>query len=140
MRIAAGIILMVLGLLGLGGLVMGLASSSGDFSLLPTVPWRILSAGLIVAAGVYCLRRRYWGMCVVSTWLALLIGIFSAVVSVVAPSLFGPVFPTWVFMVWGAWVMIAGAAVSTIFIYRRREDWQKSEASLELPNDQHLRD
>jgi hypothetical protein len=129
MRIAAGTILIALGVLGLGGLAMGLASSRGDLSVLTFVLWRTLSAGLIVAAGVYCVRRKYWGICAVSAWFALLIGLSSAILSLVVPSLYGPVFPTWVSMVWGTWVMLGGAVISTIFIYRARREWQKPGAS-----------
>jgi len=134
MRIAAGIILMVLGMVGLVGLVLGLSHSSIDLSI---VPWRIISGGFLVTGGVYCLKRRYWRLCLASALLALLIGISSAIFSVVGASLYGPVPPTWVFMVWGTWVMLAGAAISTIFIYRTKKQWQKSETSPELHGGQN---
>ena len=136
MRIAAGIILIVLGMVGLVGLVLGPSYSSIDPSI---VPWRIISGGFLVTGGVYCLKRRYWRLCLASALLALVIGISSAIFSVVVPSLYRTVFPAWVFMAWGTWVMLAGAAISTIFIYRRKKQWQKPEASPDFSDGQHLR-
>jgi len=123
MRKAAGIILIILGMIGLIGLVRALSDSGVDPSSLGVILWRIASGALLVIGGVFCLRRRYWPACLASALLALFIGISSTISSLQLPPPVGPLF-----MTWGTWIMIGGAAISTIFIIRRRKDWQKSQS------------
>jgi len=120
MRTAAGIMLIILGILGLIHLIIiGL----GDFGILlsspPFVLWRIVFGAFFVTGGVLCLMRRYWGLCLASALLALFIGGFS----VVQPLLHG-----YFLMTWNTWIPILGAVISTIFISLTKKEWQKSQA------------
>lgn len=130
MRIAAGIILISLGVFGIVGLIMGL-SNSGVYAellryILPILG-RIASGALLVAGGVFCLKRRYWGACLASALVALLIGIPSTIDYVrwiktgMGPS--GPIS-----MTWGIWILLLGAVISTIFISLTKKEWQKSQS------------
>ena len=120
MRKAAGIILIVLGMIGLIGLVLALSDSGIDLSSLFIILWRIVSGALLVIGGVLCLKRRYWGACLASALLALFIGISSASFSLQVPSPVGPLF-----MTWGTWIMVLGAVISTIFISLTKKEWQE---------------
>jgi len=118
MRIAAGIMLIILGMFGLIGLIIiGL----GDFRVLlsspPFVLWRIGFGAFFITGGVLCLMRRYWGLCLASALLALFIGVFS----VVEPLLHG-----YFLMTWNTWIPILGAVISTMFIALTKKEWQKS--------------
>ena len=126
MRKAAGILLIILGTFEVVLMIidlsyvrdLGLASSS----LLPMI-WgivfgRIVSGGLLVAGGVLCLRRRYWGLCLVSALLPLLISIND----VVLKDLTGGD------MLWRFWVPLPGQLIATIFISVRKGEWSESQA------------
>jgi hypothetical protein len=128
MRIAAGIISIILGIVGLIGLVMGL-SPSGIYLLssLPRILWRIGSAALLISGGVFCLQRRYWGACLASALVALFIGISSTIDYVrYITTYIRPLGP--ISMTWGIWILLLGAVISTIFIIRRKKEWQKISA------------
>ena len=130
MRIAAGIILISLGAFGIVGLVMGLSNSGIYVELLRyilPILGRAASGALLVAGGVFCLKRRFWGACLASALVALLIGIPSTIDYIrwiktgMAPS--GPIS-----MTWGIWILLLGAVISTTFISLTKKEWQKSEA------------
>ena len=130
MRRAAGIILMVLGIVGLIGLVI---VTSNIYVELPRylylILWRIGSAALLVIGGVFCLRRRYWRACLASALFALLIGISSTVdylmiilrhITTYRMGQAGPIS-----MTWGIWILLLGAIISIIFIIRRKKEWSE---------------
>ena len=120
MRIAAGIILIILGIFGLIHLlIIGLSDFSLHLSPLPFILWRIVFGAFFVTGGGLCLMRRYWGLCLASALLALFIGGFS----VVQPLLQG-----YFLMTWNTWIPILGAVISTIFISLTKKEWQKSQA------------
>ena len=129
MRIAAGIILIISGIVGLIGLLMSLTGIY--LHLLPYLPrilWRIVSIALLVAGGVFCLKRRYWRACLASALLALFIGISSTIdyLRYIATNRFGPLSDGPISMFWGIWILLLGAVISTIFICLRKKEWQKS--------------
>ena len=130
MRIAAGIVLISLGIFGIVGLVMGLSNSGIYVELLRyilPILGRIASGALLVAGGFFCLRRRYWGACLASALVALLIGVPSTIDYVrwiktgMGPS--GPIS-----MTWGIWILLLGAIISTTFISLTKKQWQKSQS------------
>ena len=129
MRKAAGIILIVSGMVGLTGLVMSLTGTYSD--LLPylhLILWRIATAVLLVAGGVFCLKKRYWGACLAAALVALLIGISSTIdyVRYIGGTHMVPLGA--VSMTWGIWILLLGAVISTIFIIRRKKEWQRPQA------------
>jgi hypothetical protein len=128
MRKAAGIILIILGMIGLIGLVVGLSRSGIYLSFLPSVLWRIGSGALLVAGGVFCLRRRYWGPCLASALLALFIGVSATIDNLryIATHKMGPLSDGPVGMTWGTWILLLGAVISTTFISLTKKEWQKS--------------
>lgn len=130
MRRAAGIILIISGTVGLIGLVFVL---TGTYShLLPylhLILWRIVLVAILVAGGVFCLRRRYWRACLASALVALFIGISSTIdyLRYVAthnvrllPG--GPIS-----MTWGIWILLLGAVISAIFICLRKSEWSEPQ-------------
>ena len=119
MRKTAGIILIILGMWGLIGLITVLIflSAPGMNPYLPFFLWRIICAPFFVIGGVFCLRKKYWRVCLASTLLAVFIGI----AEVVAPLVEGRYF----FMTWQTWILALGGLISTIFISLRKKAWQE---------------
>ena len=133
MRQAAGIILIISGIVGLIGLVTSLSSGNIYLYLLPYLPrilLRIVPIALLVAGGVFCLKRRYWRACLASALLALFIGISSTIdyLRYVATHKLGPLSDGPISMTWGIWILLLGAVISTIFICLRKSDWSESQA------------
>jgi hypothetical protein len=130
MRKAAGIMLIILGISGLIGVALNLSNSGIYLSRLFVILWRIGSGALLVSGGVFCLRRRYWGPCLASALLALVIGISSTIdmLRYMGPSGMGPFWEGGVSLAWGTWIMALGAVVSTVFISLTKKEWQKSQA------------
>ena len=128
MRIAAGIILISLGTVGLAGLVISLTYIPSELlRLIFPILGRIASGVLLVAGGVFCLRKRYWGACLASALVALLIGIPSTIdyVRWVQTAMW-PL--ELISMTWGIWILLLGAVISTIFIAVTKKQWQKSQS------------
>jgi hypothetical protein len=130
MRIAAGIILIILAIFGLVNLIISMRDLSGLHTpssfLWQFVYHQIVRYGFIVAAGVLCLKRKYWGLCLAPALFALLTGISS----VVEPLLrgYGYFLPSW-----QTWILVIGALISTIFISLAKKEWQKPQALPDSP-------
>ena len=122
MRIAAGIMLIILGMWGLEGLISGIIilSDSGMNPYVPFFLWRIICIPFFVIGGVFCLRQKYWRVCLASASVAVFIGI----AIVVAPLLEGRYF----FMTWQTWILVLGGLIATIFISLRKKEWQEISA------------
>ena len=126
MRKAAGIILIILGMVVLVELIY--VSVMSDISIhssyfLSTL-WGVVSRGIVyggflVAGGVLCFKRRYWGLCLVSALLTL----FFKIIPLVEVLLRGHLYITW-----GTWIVLPGALIATIFISRTRKEWQEISA------------
>ena len=94
------------------------------------LPHTIVFGGLLVAGGVYCFKRRYWGLCLVSALVPLCLWITMVAVSLVAVVTEGSLedsFSSW----WHIWTVVLGTLVSTIFISIRKKEWQKISGSLD---------
>jgi hypothetical protein len=129
MRKAAGIILLILVVFGLVTTIIGvrtliglhIPSSTLVSNLFGFVYNRIVWGGFLVAGGVLCLKRKYWGLCLAPALFALLVQI-----SVVVQSLLGHFL-----MSWQTWVWVIGALISTIFISLTKKEWPENQG---LPN------
>lgn len=131
MRKAAGVILIISGIVGLIGLVMSLTGIYVELlRYLHLILWRIGSGALLVIGGVFCLKKRYWGPCLASALLALFIGISSTIdyLRYIATHMLGPLSDGPVSMIWGTWILLLGAVISTVFIYLRKSEWSESQA------------
>jgi hypothetical protein len=123
MRIAAGIILIILGGFGLQGVIFLLSDLTIGLSSIPVsvvfiILWYIVLAAFYVTGGVLCLRKKYWRVCLASASFAVFMGIFEVVVpSVVLGHL--------VVMPWTTWIVNIGAVISTIFISLSKKEWQE---------------
>ena len=124
MRKAAGIILLILVVFELGPIIIGVIGLSVSGFLYSTLWWplvfqRIVWSGFFVAAGVLCLKRKYWGLCLASALLVFLLRI-PAVVEQLLQGI--PIS-----MIWGYWIPVIGALISTIFICLRKSEWSESQ-------------
>jgi hypothetical protein len=86
MRKAAGIILIILGVLTapglfiiLWGLANGFYSSYTLSYALPGMVVGIAHAPFLVTGGVFCLRKKYWRACLAAASFAVLAGIYALV-------------------------------------------------------------
>ena len=124
MRIAAGIIFIILVVSGLVALIIDVrvVIGSGPFPSPVSLLWqfvylRIVQGGFLVAAGVLCLKGKYWGLCLATALYALLIGISSVVEMLLHEHLS--------IMAWRVWILFVGALISTIFISLTKKEWQE---------------
>jgi len=106
MRKAAGILMIILGMATIGFFVYGIQPYYGlAFNLL-----MIFSTVFIITGGVFCLRRKYWIVCFISSLL----------------------FPCFVILLW-MWILpyglglffIPGGIISAIFVGLRRREWHE---------------
>jgi hypothetical protein len=118
MRIASGIILIVLGAFGLIGLTIGLSHFDINLYSLAVSLLRIVVDAFLVAGGVLCLTRRYWGLCLASALFALFIEVFT----MVTPLPVGRFIMTWDIL-----VLVIGAIISAIFISVTKGEWHETQ-------------
>jgi membrane protease YdiL (CAAX protease family) len=128
MRIASGIILIILGVFGLRGLFFLLRESMIRVSYIPfsavfTIIWYIVPVVLFVSGGIFCLRKKYWRVCLAAASFA----VFMAIVTVVEPS----VVLGRLVMPWIAWFVVIGAVISTVFISLSKKEWQEISNSVD---------
>jgi hypothetical protein len=122
MRIAAGILMIAVGMALLVNFVPRLIEEgAGSFDLPFVNLVVVISALFFVAGGVFCLRRRYWKVCFASSLLLLVLLAFLLLIFWVLWSLlYAPV--------WWMVVPIPVGILPIIFVCLRRRDWQKSQA------------
>jgi hypothetical protein len=131
MRKAAGTILIIAGVFGLIGLVIGLTGIYVELlRYIHLILWRIVSITLLVAGGVFCLRRRYWRECLATALLALFIGLPSTIgmIRYITASRAGLFSGGGMSLTWGAWILLLAGVISTIFVCLRKSEWWKSQA------------
>ncbi len=128
MRKAAGIILLILVVFGLVTTIIGvrtliglhIPSSTLVSNLFGFVYNRIVWGGFLVAGGVLCLKRKYWGLCLAPALFGFLIPIPSLVRG-------NPSIST----TWETWILVVGALISTILITLTKKEWPENQG---LPN------
>jgi hypothetical protein len=134
MRIAAGIILIILGalnvpgLLVLRGLVLSLIFSHIPIYVVPGILLAIVQAPLYITGGIFCLTRKYWRVCLASASFAFLVGIYGLVAVLLS---------RYTFESWSDWniaralVLFTVEVIAVIFIIRRKKQWQKISDSVD---------
>jgi len=109
MRRAAGILMIILGMTMMGFFLYAYYSGQGSYGpgfFFPIL--MIFSTVFIITGGVFCLRRKYWTVCFISSIL----------------------FPCFAIFLW-MWVIpyglgllsIPGGIISAIFVGLRRREW-----------------
>jgi hypothetical protein len=135
MRKAAGIILISIGVFFLCILIDGLVVFGIGFFPAPFVPIvpqgfivGVLLLVLVVAAafritgGIFCLRRKYWRVCLASASFAVFFSFFFS-----GGPLLGRGASLWsgnILMSLIAWVMLFAGVIAVIFILRTKKEWQ----------------
>lgn len=117
MRIAAGVLMIILGMVSLITFVSVLIDY-GSYSLGLDL-FMIILGVFVVTAGVFCLIKKAWGLCLASA----LFAVFTAIVSLMGSSMGGFSSSNWL-----AWSLILVGIISTIFICATKREWQKSQA------------
>jgi len=124
MRIAAGIIMIILGVVRVANVIISTSVLPGSFTdshslfegLWMFGYWPIVYGALFVTGGILCIGKRYWGLCLVSSLLALVGGIYT----VVQRLLLGDSLVTW-----ETWILVVGAVIATIFISLTKHEWEE---------------
>ena len=130
MRKAAGIILIILGIVEVGGAIISVRGLlAGTMSIPVSAIWLAVSfpivyAALLVTGGVLCVRKKYWELCLTSALLALVVGIVPVVAQLLRGSLD-------VLVAWENWIVVVGAVISTIFISLMRKEWKEISDSVD---------
>jgi hypothetical protein len=130
MRIAAGIILIIVAVVLLVGTIVdviaqmnALAFRSGPITFILTmVQIPIILGGLLVAGGVLCFKRRHWGVCLVSAVITLAFWIIPVVAVLTGGDLS---------IGWRYCIIVVGAVIATIFISLRKREWQEISDSVD---------
>jgi hypothetical protein len=127
MRKAAGIILIISGVLGLIGLVIFLTGNDEVLRYIHFILWHIISITLLVAGGAFCLRKRYWRECLASALLALFMGLSSTIdyLRYIAAIRAGLFYGGGMSLAWGFWILLLVGVISIIFICLKRKEWQE---------------
>ena len=134
MRKAAGIILITLGVLSLCLLINVLVVFGISFFLVPfypipqALPAAVVLLGLIVPAafyvtgGIFCLRRKYWRVCLASASFAVLFSVWDLGGSLLSSNILMGLIP---------WVMLVAEVIAVIFILRTKKEWQEISDSVD---------
>jgi len=126
MRIAAGILLIVLGVLGLVvpiSVITAMPDLDYQLSLVPVIVVRIVYAAFIITGGIFCLRRKYWRVCLASASFGVLLGVLDVAEPLVSFGRFATR--------WDIWVVFIAAVIATIFIAVTKREWQKISDSVD---------
>ena len=131
MRKAAGIILITLGVYFVYFLITGLVAFGIGFLLEVFRPGavglvaRVVVLGSVgvaafhITCGIFCLRRKYWRVCLASASFAVLIAVCDSASG-------GWVFSGNIAMGSIPWVVLVAALIAVIFIGLRRKEWQET--------------
>ena len=111
MRMAAGVLLLLLGLILLIGLILVFIAGNIPGLFLAIYLLETLCAVFFVTGGVFCLKRRYWKVCFSSAFVAVVIMILY---------LTGPLDTA----SWLDWFVIITGVFPIIFVSLRKTEWQ----------------
>ena len=115
MRKAAGIMLVIFGILLLNTLVSalrgyGIPVHQIVFNLLMIIP-----VAFLITGGIFCLQKKYWKVCLAAAWLA----VFTMIVSLTGSSPSDLDWLSWVFSILGT--------LSIIFVYLTKTEWKEKQ-------------
>ena len=136
MRQAAGIILIILGIVRVVNMFITMSVMLGQFidshSLFEAVwilgYWPIVYGALFITGGILCIGKKYWGLCLTSALLALV----GCIYTVVQALLRGHLDNLGDFLItWETWILVVGAVISTVFISLSRKEWQEISDSVD---------
>jgi len=114
MRRAAGILMMILGMVLLVTFVVVLIQYGIPVYEYAIDLLMIILAVFIVTGGILCLMKKYWGLCLASALLAVFFMIFWLMGSPYALN-------------WLAWFFITMGTFPIIFVCLRKKEWQTQE-------------
>jgi hypothetical protein len=137
MRKAAGIILIIIGVLFLWVLIDVVVAFGISFFFLghyyliaQAVVAAVVLLSLVVPAafcvtgGIFCLRRKYWRVCLASASFAVFSSVFDSV--------WGARFLSdYISTGWTTWVMLVAEVIAIIFILRTKKEWQEISDSVD---------
>ncbi len=112
MRITAGILLIVLGMVLLISFVYVLIDYGG-YDLAIDL-FAIIASVFIVTGGVFCLMRKVWGLCFASALVVILFMLFWLIGSRLAET-------------WLTWLISIVGTLPIIFVCVRKREWQESQ-------------
>jgi hypothetical protein len=126
MRRAAGIILIIICMVMLVDMIIALSGKAYSYSFWSII-WFAVSnwivyGGLLLTGGILCLKRRYWGLCLVSALLVLSFVIINLVEHLLRGGLY---------MNWFTWIVLPGTLIAAIFISVRKKEWQEISDSVD---------
>jgi hypothetical protein len=123
MRIAAGILMIMYGVRTIGFLVASPVSDWGYADYLdPLDLVVIISNVFIITGGVFCLKRKYWKLCLASSLCLLLFMIFDKYPFYPVPFKF--YIHTWLHMT----LYLPWGIIPLIFVLLRKSEWQEISA------------
>ena len=120
MRKAAGVIMIILGAIVIGIIVFVLSLWRAS-RIDPLGTFMVAWTGFAFIGGILCLTRRYWGVCLASAIAAVVLGI----VGLPLVARFGWGIPGVIAGIFGFPLVLAGGIASTVFISRRKKEWQE---------------
>jgi hypothetical protein len=116
MRQAAGIMLVIFGMLLLNTLVSALRGYDIHVYEIVSNLLMIIPVGFLITGGIFCLQKKYWKVCLASAWFAVLIMILWLTGS--HPDAF----------LWLSWVFSILGTLSIIFVYLTKEEWKEIQS------------
>jgi hypothetical protein len=130
MRIAAGILLIILGIVRVANIIINMSVPGAfinSYSLwegfLIFGYWPVVYGALFITGGILCIAKKYWGLCLISSLLALVGGIYAVAQTLVLGDSIS--------IYWETWILIVGALISTIFISITKKEWQEISDSVD---------
>jgi len=129
MRIAAGILLLIVAVVIVVGMITDVFGHMSDFGsrtvsmsiMLAIVPVPIILGSLLVAGGVLCFKRRHWGVCLVSALITLCFWIIPGVAMLSGGEIYD---------IWRFGIVVLVAIISTIFISLTKKEWHEFSDSV----------
>jgi hypothetical protein len=113
MRKAAGIMLIIFGMFLLNTVISVLSDFGIHVYDLAFNLFIFISAAFLVTGGIFCLRKKYWRVCLASAWLAVFIMIMWLTGS-----------PPYA-LDWLSWVFSILGTLPIIFVYLTKKEWKE---------------
>jgi hypothetical protein len=113
MRQAAGIMLIIFGILLLNTLVSALRGYDIHVYEIVSNLLMIIPVAFLITGGILCLQKKYWKVCLASAWFA----VFIMLVSLTGSPPSG--------LDWLSWVLSVLGTLSIIFVYLAKQEWKK---------------